>query len=110
MAEIVEFSALAELARTAAVDAMVSVLEAKEYSAAKTASWVEDIGVRIIAQLREASPNFKFIVTPSIMQKTGFGLHYDVVSCWDPQTDGAISAKYESDSIICICTVIGIAL
>lgn len=44
------------------------------------------------------------------MQKTGFGLHYDLISCWDPATDGAISAKYESENVICISTVIGVAL
>lgn len=35
-----EFSAIAELARTVAVDAMVSVLEAKTYNPAKTAGSV----------------------------------------------------------------------
>jgi hypothetical protein len=64
----------------------------------------------VVSQLREACPNFKYVVTASIMQKTGFGLHYDMVSCWDPQTDGAISAKFENDNIICICTVIGVAI
>ncbi len=45
-----------------------------------------------------------------IMQKVGCGLHMESVSCWDPKTDGSVTIKYENDTMICICTVIGVAL
>ncbi len=108
--QIFEFQKLSEFARATAVEVMVSTLESKRYTPGKTGDWIDAIGNRVVSQLREMSPNFKYIVSSTILQKTGAGLHVEMVSCWDSQTDGAISAKYESDTLICICSIIGIAL
>jgi hypothetical protein len=110
MGDIFEFHQLSEFARTTAVEVMVSVLESKKYAPAKTTEWNDAIGSRVITLLKDASPNFKYIVSTTLVQKTGSGLHFDMVACWDSSTDGAINAKYESDYIICICSIIGVAL
>ena len=50
------------------------------------------------------------IVSSFIIQKVGAGVHYESVSHWNAQTDGAITTKYENDSMICLCSVFGIAI
>jgi hypothetical protein len=50
------------------------------------------------------------IVSVIILQKTGAGLHYDCASHWDTKTDGAVTSKFENDTIVAIITVFAIAL
>jgi Tctex-1 family len=38
------------------------------------------------------------------------GLAYETVAFWDAATDGVITVKYENDTIVCITTIIGVAL
>lgn len=111
MAEnIFEFQKLKEFISSSGDETLKSILESKKYSASKTNEWIDKIGTNLISQLRDASPNFKYIVSTVIMQKTGAGLHSEVATCWDPSTDGATMIKYENDSLVCVCTVIGIAI
>lgn len=44
------------------------------------------------------------------MQSTGCGVHMESLTHWDPKTDGSVTIKYENESLVCICTVMGIAL
>ena len=93
------------------VEAMANVLEGNTYFAAKTAEWIDAIGTNLLVKLRdEVSPNFKFIVSSIIVQNVGAGLHYECAALWNSTTDGSVTAKFENETIICICTVVGIAL
>jgi dynein light chain Tctex-type 1 len=108
--EVFEFQQISKEVTTTAVEVMSQTLESKRYIANKTGEWIDSIGSNLVTQLRELSPNFKYIVSTVILQKTGAGWHSEVLACWDANTDGAITSKFESDSLICICTVIGVAL
>ena len=44
------------------------------------------------------------------MQSNGCGLHMESLSRWDPKTDGSVTVKYENDSLLCIGTIIGVAI
>lgn len=105
-----EFPQLSELATSTALDVMFKVLESKKYAPAKTAEWADQIGNGIIEKMRLAAPYFKYLVTSFIIEKVGAGMHYESVSHWDPKTDGSITAKFENDSMICLCTVVGVAI
>lgn len=105
-----EFPQLSEVATKTALDVMFKVLESKQYSPSKTAEWADLIGNGIIEKMKGIAPYFKYLVTSFIIEKVGAGLHYESVSHWDPKTDGSITAKFENDSIICLCTVAGVAL
>ena len=111
MADQFEFPPLCKSVLPIAVDVMTTVLDGHNYSAAKTSEWIDTIGSNLLLKLRdEVSPNFKYIVSSMIVQKVGAGLHHECAALWDGATDGSITAKFENETMICICTVIGIAL
>ncbi|KAJ1417680.1 Tctex-1 [Ochromonadaceae sp. CCMP2298] len=110
MSEQYEFPQLTEYATTVAMDVMQKVLESKKYTPAKTAEWTDSIGNGVIEAMRAKAPFFKYMVSCFIIQKVGAGLHFESVSHWDPKTDGSISAKFENDSLICLCVVVGVAI
>jgi hypothetical protein len=108
--QIFEFQQLKERASAIADGVLKSVLDSKKYSAGKTAEWIEKIGATLIGDLKNLSPNFKFIVSTIIIQNTGAGHHSSVSSLWDANTDGGLLAKFDNESLSCICTVIGVAI
>ena len=111
MADQFEFPQISKLVLPIAVEVMTSVLDGSNYSAAKTSEWIDSIGSNLLVKLRdEVSPNFKFIVSSIIVQKVGAGLHYECAALWDAATDGSVTAKFENETMTCICTVVGIAL
>lgn len=109
-AEKYEFALIASTASTTAYDAMMKVLESKQYNASKMSEWVDKISNQIITKMREVSPFFKYLVTCFIIEQVGAGVHYETVAHWDASTDGTIMSKYENDNLICICTVVGVAI
>lgn len=111
MADQFEFPPLCKTILPIAVDVMSSVLDGNTYSPTKTADWIDTIGSNLLVKLRDdVSPNFKFIVSSIIVQKVGAGLHYECAALWDAVTDGSVTAKFENETMTCICTVIGISL
>jgi dynein light chain Tctex-type 1 len=105
-----EFPQLTEVTTKTALDVMFRVLESKKYTPSKTAGWADMIGNGVIEKMRTIAPFFKYLVTCFMIEKVGAGLHFESVSHWDPKTDGSVTAKFENDSMICICTVVGIAI
>ena len=71
---------------------------------------MEAVNSACVERLKELSPNFKYISSTIILQKTGAGLHYDCASHWDTKTDGAVTSKFENDTILAINTVFAVAL
>ena len=71
---------------------------------------MELINASCIDHLKEVSPNFKYITSVIIQQKTGAGLHYDCASHWDTKSDGCVTSKFENDTIVAIIAVFTIAL
>ena len=106
-----EFPPLAKAAHAVAYDVMVAVLDGKSYAPQKTAEWVDTICQTTLTQLKESvSPNFKYVVTGLIVQKLGAGLHLETAALWDATTDGSVVVKYENSNLVCLTTVMGIAL
>jgi len=42
--------------------------------------------------------------------QVGAGLHYESVAHWDAKSDAAVVARYENETMVCLCTVVGVAL
>lgn len=92
---------------------MKKVLDNKSWdiqSGNKSNEWVDSINNEIITKMKDIAPNFKILVSCILTQKVGAGLHYDNSAYWDSTTDGSITTKYENDSILCICTIFGVAI
>ena len=57
-----------------------------------------------------SNKNFKFIVNCIIMQKAECGLNISGSCYWDNETDGSLTVKHETDSLIAIVNVFACAL
>ena len=89
---------------------MSRTLESKKYTANKLYDWTDQISNTIIEKMRDIAPFFKYVVNVCFIEKTGAGVYYETVAYWDSKTDGFVTIKYENDSLICICNVIGAAI
>lgn len=105
-----EFNKLKEDVSSKADELLKTVLESSKYSSAKTTEWIDKIGSQMITSLCTTSPNFKYIVSTVILQKVGAGFHSEVTSYWDHTTDGVVLSKFENESLICLCTIICVAI
>ncbi len=110
MTECLIFSELHDEITSKAHNVMSSVLENKSYNPAKVPEWIDGINMNCVDYLRKASPNFKYIVNCFIQQKVGAGLHFDTITHWDSKHDGAVTSKFENESLICVIVIFGLSL
>jgi dynein light chain Tctex-type 1 len=108
--DCVSFHELTEEATARVQNIAAQTLESKRYSPGKVGEWIDVINSQSIESLKKLSPNFKYITSCIIHQRTGAGLHYNCISHWDAKHDGACTIKYENDSLTCIVVVFGMAL
>ncbi|XP_044731451.1 dynein light chain Tctex-type 1-like [Chrysoperla carnea] len=80
------------------------------YSHEKVNFWGNQIADYCLSQLSNLRKNFKYVVTCSIMQKTGAGLHTASACFWDNTTDGTCTVRWENKSMYCIVSVFGLAI
>lgn len=52
---------------------------------------------------------FLLVVTCTIMQKNGAGLHTASSCFWDNTTDGSCTVRWENKTMYCIVSVFGLA-
>ena len=52
----------------------------------------------------------QYIVTCTIMQKNGAGLHTASSCFWDNTTDGSCTVRWENKTMYCIVSVFGLSL
>lgn len=64
----------------------------------------------VIKWLTNANKNFKYIVNCLIMQKAECGLNISGSCYWDNDTDGSLTVKHETESMIAIVNVFACAL
>lgn len=105
-----EFPAMSDKVLAITSETLSEVLNEQGYASSKCADWIEQISNDILDKLRNLSPNFKYIVNCMIIQKIGAGLHYESVAHWDEKTDASFTSKFESESLLCLCTVTGVAI
>jgi dynein light chain Tctex-type 1 len=105
-----EFPALGDQALEIVNSCVNKVLKDQGYSATKCSEWIDTINNDALDQLRALSPNFKYIVNCLIVQKIGAGIHYESVAHWDEKTDASFTLRFESDSMLCLCTITGVAI
>eukprot|EP01038_Epipyxis_sp_PR26KG_P006558 gene6558-9008_t len=110
MSEVYDFPLLNEKVTSISLDTMSRVLDSSKYAPGKAAEHIDTISTTILDKLKNISGNFKYIVTCTIIQKVGAGVHYESVSHWDAKSDGAITTKHETETMVCLCSVFGIGL
>ena len=110
MTDTFEFKSIADMAYSIAAESVGNCLDGKKYTAAKVSEWIESIGGECLSRLRATSPNFKYIVNIAISQRVGAGLHMETCAFWDNKTDGSVTVRFENETMICICSVLGLAI
>ncbi|KAF4682725.1 Dynein light chain Tctex-type 3, partial [Perkinsus olseni] len=81
-----------------------------EYEAKKAQEWADQIGLKVVAKLKEASGNFKYIVSVTIQEK-GAGLHHSATCHWDPTADGSVTVRWDQAlNMDVVITVFALAL
>ena len=77
MADTVVFSDLCDDVVSRVQPLIALVLETKRYSSGKVGEWIDAINNQAMEILKKMSPNFKYVTSCIIQQKSGTGFHYN---------------------------------
>lgn len=91
-------------------DAIEAVLKDHDYEQHKVNQWSANISENCLSVLSKLKKQFKYIVTCSIMQKTGAGIHTASSCYWDSATDGTCTVRWENKTMCCVVTCFGLAI
>ncbi|CAH0393539.1 unnamed protein product [Bemisia tabaci] len=80
------------------------------YQQSKVNQWTSTVVVSCLTALTKLEKSFKYIVTCTIMQKNGAGLHTSSSCYWDNATDGSCTVRWENKTMYCIVSVFGLAI
>lgn len=92
-----EVTFIVESAEAICYDAIEAVLKDKFYNDQHVQGWIDDICSRITLELIEMKKPFKYIVTCTVMQKNGAGLHSSHACYWDAAMDNTVVARWPSE-------------
>lgn len=87
-----------------------SILEGNNYQQDKVNQWSANVSEKCLSALSQMKRNYKYVVTCSIMQKTGAGLHTASSCYWDSATDGTCTVRWENKTMYCVVTVFALAI
>ncbi|XP_050312378.1 dynein light chain Tctex-type 1-like [Anthonomus grandis grandis] len=91
-------------------DTIEGLLTGTVYQQEKVNQWSASVSEQCLGALSKLKKNFKYVVTCSIMQKTGAGLHTASSCYWDSATDGTCTVRWENKTMYCVVTVFGLAI
>lgn len=80
------------------------------YSHQKVNNWTSSVVENVLGALCKLNKPYKYIVTCTIMQKNGAGLHTASSCYWDNATDGSCTVRWENKTMFCIVSVFGLAI
>ncbi|XP_018564353.1 dynein light chain Tctex-type-like [Anoplophora glabripennis] len=91
-------------------DTIDTILSGAVYQQDKVTQWSAQVSEQCLSALSKMKKQFKYVVTCSIMQKTGAGLHTASSCYWDSATDGTCTVRWENKTMYCVVTVFGLAI
>jgi len=91
--------------KTMIKETLDSVLKDKEYDQKLVQDWANKSVENILRKLQDEAERFKFVVTCTIMQRKGAGLHSTSSCLWDKTSDNCCSDKWENKTMYCIVSV-----
>lgn len=102
-------------------DIIEQQLSPHEYNEEAVPQWIDAICAECVEELHSHKKPYKYIVTCSIMQRTGAALHSGKSALWDGVSDGSCTVLWPkrnaatteagvgSKTIICMVTVFAVA-
>ncbi|XP_059478456.1 dynein light chain Tctex-type 1 [Neocloeon triangulifer] len=91
-------------------EAVEKVIGGNNYDQTKVNTWSNSVVETCLGTLCKSQKPFKYIVTCTVMQKNGAGLHTASSCFWDNSTDGSCTVRWENKSMFVIVSVYGLAL
>ncbi|KAI8469600.1 MAG: dynein light chain Tctex1 [Monoraphidium minutum] len=91
-------------------EAVDGVLVNQAFSDQMVGRWTTGCLEGCIKRLVALGKPYKYVVTCTIMQKTGAGLHGAASAYMDTTTDGSRTVRWENKSMYCITTVFALAV
>ena len=91
-------------------ESIESTVQNAAYHHNKVAQWNSNIVELCLKRLTALNKPFKYIVTCTIMQRNGAGIHQASSCWWDNSCDGNTSFKYDSKTMYIIVNVFGLAI
>ncbi|KAF4516791.1 hypothetical protein B566_EDAN004630 [Ephemera danica] len=91
-------------------EAVEKVIGGNSYEQGKVNSWSNSVVEACLTTLTKHQKPFKYIVTCTIMQKNGAGLHTASSCYWDNTTDGSCTVRWENKTMYVIVSVFGLAI
>jgi dynein light chain Tctex-type 1 len=91
-------------------ESIVGALGDSQFLHAKIDSWSSNIIEGCLKRLAALSKPFKYVLTCTLTQKAGAGLHAASCTRWSDKTDGKLSVQWENDTIMVLVTVYWLAI
>ncbi|XP_069696313.1 dynein light chain Tctex-type 1 [Periplaneta americana] len=91
-------------------EAIENSIGGNAYQHNKVNQWTSSVVEACLGALTKLQKPFKYIVTCTIMQKNGAGLHTASSCFWDNSTDGSCTVRWENKTMYCIVSVFGLAI
>lgn len=80
------------------------------FSAGKVNTWSGHIVEGCLKKLSGMAKPFKYVVTCSISQRAGAGLHAAASMRCNPKTDGKLGVHWENETVMALVTVYWVAV
>ncbi|MCQ2821055.1 MAG: dynein light chain Tctex-type family protein [archaeon] len=84
-------------------------LDGKAYNQKDAQGWTNSISDEVIKTLHADQKGFKYICNATIFQKGDASLHFSSTCLWNPNTDGSITVKFETENMHCFVCLFAIA-
>ncbi|KAF9329265.1 Dynein light chain Tctex-type 3 [Podila minutissima] len=72
--------------------------------------WQAAIYKESLTQLTQMKGTFKYIVTSTIMEAVGAGVHISSTSLWDAESDGSAVFRFENKTMVVFVYAFGLAV
>jgi len=98
-----------EQARKATAEVVERVLGGCGFDPSHASEWCDEVGAQTVAALAASHPGYRFAATTTIVQRGKVGFSTASAAAFDPATDGALTVRYENQSLRCFVSVVGLA-
>ncbi|XP_029459487.1 dynein light chain Tctex-type 3-like [Rhinatrema bivittatum] len=86
------------------------ILGGLSYDPEKINQWMAAVVEQCLTHLVKLGKMYKYIVSCTVMQKTGAGLHTASSCFWDNRTDGNCTVRWENRTMYCVVNVFAVAI
>jgi dynein light chain Tctex-type 1 len=109
MADTLQFSSIKDELIQVCERIIKAHLADKTYNQKEAQAWTNAISDEIIKTLHSLQKGFKFICNGTIFQKGDASLHFSSTCLWNPNSDGSITVKHETETMHCFICLFGVA-